>query len=115
MENLSKNRFLLGLVLAWVPWIPIIVGLCYAFRGISSTKATGLYAVAGGLAETFVLWGVITMVVSEVAAIIYLARAFSAGHGLRNFFAVFSIVLSGLMLVLVCLFIGGAVWWHAHP
>jgi hypothetical protein len=115
VDDLNKKRFLWGIALAWLPWLPIIVGLSYVLRGIWSTKATGLGVLIGGLAEAFVLWGVVTMVIAEIAAIVYLARAFSVGHGLRNFLAGFSVVVSGLMLVLVCLFIGGAVWWHAHP
>jgi biopolymer transport protein ExbB/TolQ len=114
VDDLNKKRFLLGILFAWAPWVPTIVGLRYAFRGISNTKATGLGVLIGWLAEAFVLWGAITMVIAEIAAIVYLARAFSAGHGLRNFLAAFSMLLSGLMLLFVCLFIGGAMWLRAH-
>jgi hypothetical protein len=103
VDDLNKKRFLLGIALAWVPWVPTAVGLSYAFAGISNTKATGLAAIAGGLAESFVLWGIITMVIAQVAAIVWLGKSFSSGHGWRNFVSVISIVLSGLMLVLVCI------------
>ena len=49
----GKNKFLWGLVLAWAPAIPVIIGMRNTFRGISETKATGLGAVAGGLAEAY--------------------------------------------------------------
>jgi len=62
MNDLATRRFLGGLLLAWVPWIPTLVGLGYAFRGISSQKATGVGAVAGGVAESLVLWGLLSMI-----------------------------------------------------
>lgn len=68
---------------------------------------------AGGLAESFVVWGVLAMVVAQVAAIVWLAKSFAPEHGLRNLVSVVSIVLSGLMLVLVCLFLA-AIWFSAH-
>lgn len=98
--------------MAWVPWVPTIAGLVYAFRGISNTKSNGIAVVAGGLAESFVLWGVITMVITQIAAIVWLGKSFSPAHGWRNVVSVISIVLSGLMLVLVCLFVASV--WFSH-
>jgi hypothetical protein len=40
--------------------------------------------VAGGLTETFLLFGLLVTVVFEVAAIILLVRAFERGHWLRS-------------------------------
>jgi len=55
MDEYTQDRprkwFRLGIAFAWVPSIPIIVDLLNSFRGISSQKATGFAAVAGGLAE----------------------------------------------------------------
>lgn len=114
MADENTKRFFIGVALAWAPWVPTVVGLAYAFRGISNTKATGLGAMAGGLAESFVLWGVIGMVVTQVAAIIWLGKSLSPEHWLRNLLSVSSIVLSGLMLILVCIFVG-SVWVLRHP
>jgi hypothetical protein len=108
----NTKRFLFGVVLTWVPWVPTAVGLAYAFRGISNTKATGIAVLAGGLAESFALWGIIAMVIAQVAAIVWLGKSFSPGQSLRNLISVISIVFSGLMLVLVCLFLGSV--WLAH-
>ena len=105
MEELQKKRFLWGVFLAWLPWIPTLIGLRYAFRGISEQKATGLGALAGGLAEMFVVWGIGTMIISQVAAIIWLCRAFSGEHWMRNVISALSICLSGLMLVVVVFFL----------
>ena len=57
MDELKQKRFLWGIALAWAPWVPTMIGLASAFRGISNTKATGLAAVAGGFTETYVLVG----------------------------------------------------------
>lgn len=51
--------FIWGNNLAWVVIVPFIFGLFNSFRGISEQKATGLGAVAGGLAEAYVTFGFI--------------------------------------------------------
>jgi hypothetical protein len=106
VDDPDRRRFLWGAALAWAPWVPTLIGLSYAFRGISTEKATGLGAVAGGLVEGFVLWGIATMIISQVAAIVILSRSFSREHWMRSLFSALSIGLSGLMLVLV----GGFFW-----
>lgn len=80
---------------------------------MSNTKAVGLAAVAVSLGEGFALWGVAAMVIAQVTAIVWLGKSFAPEHGWRNLVSVLSIVLSGLMLVLVCLFIG-AIWFLAQ-
>ena len=90
-----------------------MVGLGYVLRDISTTKATGLAAVAGGLVELFVVWGIGTMIISQVAAIIWLCKAFSREHWMRNIVSALSICLSGLILVIVCCFLGLA-WLQAR-
>jgi hypothetical protein len=96
-----------------VPWIPIVIGLRGLFRGLSSTKATGIAALAVGLGEAFALCGVVAMVIVQVAAIAWLGKSFSPEHGLRNLVSVCSIVVSGLMLVLVCIFVA-SMWYLLH-
>ena len=73
--------------------------------GISEQKATGLGAVAGGLAETYLTFGIIVTLVSELAAIVLLIRSFSRGHLRRSSVAVLSICWSILMLLLFALFV----------
>ncbi len=113
MDEIKKRRFLWGVALAWAPWVPTLVGIGYAFRGISEQKATGLGAIAGGLSELFVLYGVGAILVGQVAAIVLLIRAFSPGHWVRSLFSVLSICLSGLMLLLVGLFFWWS-WFQSH-
>jgi hypothetical protein len=110
VDELKKKRFLWGVGLAWAPSIPMLIGLGTAF---SEQKATGLGAVAGGLAEMFVVWGVAAMLVVQVAAIVLLSRAFSPGHWMRSLFSLSSICLSGLMLLLVGL-VFWLFWFQAH-
>jgi hypothetical protein len=91
------------MALAWMPSIPMMLGLAYAFRGIWNSKATGLAAVAGGLAETYVLVGLAATLICEVSAMTLLFRAFSRGHAVRSAFSVLSIGVSGLMILLFVL------------
>jgi len=113
VDDLKKKRFLWGVLLTWVPWIPTLMGLANAFQGIARGKATGLAVVAGGLAEIFITWGIGAMVIAQATAIILLFRAFERGHAMRSLFAVISICLSGLMLVLVGLFLWSS-WFLMH-
>ena len=100
-----KNRFLWGLVLAWAPAIPFIIGMSNTFRGISEDKATGLGAVAGGLAEAYLIFGLVATLAFQVGGIVLLSRSFSPGHGARTVFSAFSIGWSILTLLLLGLFL----------
>jgi hypothetical protein len=102
-DELKRKRFLWGAALAWAPWVPMMIGLSYAFVGINGSKATGLAAVAGGFAEMYVLVGIAATVICEVSAMALLFRAFSRGHAARSAFSVLSICISGLMMILFCL------------
>jgi hypothetical protein len=113
VDELKKKRFLWGVALAWVPWIPIAIGLGDALIGISRQKAIGIGAVAGGLTELFVVWGVGAILIAQVTALVFLSRAFSPGHWARSLFSVISICLSGLMLLLVGLFLWLS-WFQKH-
>ena len=119
MDDVSKRRLLWGALLAWSPWVPSLIGLGNAFRGISEQKATGLGAVAGGLSEIFILWGIGGVLIGQVVAIVLLSRTFSSGHWIRSLFAVLSIGLSVLTLLLVGIFVWfywfrGLSWFQAH-
>lgn len=104
---------MLGVVLAWVPWIPTLIGLINLFRGISSAKATGVAAVAGGIAESLVLWGLVSMVACQIAAIMWLVRSISRDRPMRNIASAVSICASAVTLLLMGLF----VWleWVRRP
>jgi len=104
-DALSKNRFLWGLLLAWAPWVPTVIGIGYMFVGLNNSKATGLAAVAGGMVELLVWWGIATLIISQVAAIVWLFRSFSGAHISRSLMAAVSIFASGLMLFLVFAFL----------
>jgi hypothetical protein len=90
-----------------------MIGLGSAFRGISNTKATGLAAVAGGFAETYVLVGLAATLICEVSAMALLFRAFSRGHGVRSALSVLSICMSGLMILVFCLSLW-LFWFESH-
>jgi hypothetical protein len=98
-DDPAKRRFLWGVLLAWTPFLFAAVPAVFnAFREISTQKATGLGAIAGGFAEAFAIFGLAATLAFEVSAIALLARAFSRGHPIRTFFSVLSICCSGLML-----------------
>ncbi|MFZ0774824.1 MAG: hypothetical protein WCA49_16800 [Candidatus Sulfotelmatobacter sp.] len=113
MDELKKKRFLWGVVLAWTPWVPILVGLSHTLLGISKQKATGIGAVAGGVTELFVVWGISAILIGQVTAIVLLLRAFSRENWIRSLFSALSIGLSGLMLLLVGLFLWLS-WFQKH-
>jgi hypothetical protein len=110
MDPVKKKRFLWGALLAWIPWLPTII----TFRGILADQATGLPTVAGTLAETFTLIGLLATVAFEVAAIMFLFRAFERGHRLRSLFSAFSICIGAVMLLLLGLFVWLS-WSRMHP
>jgi membrane-anchored protein YejM (alkaline phosphatase superfamily) len=95
----DKKRFAWGLGLAWVPvLVAIVPGLINAFRGVSQEKATGLAAVAGGYAEFLATFGLVAFVVSQVVAIVLLARGIKREQWGRSMVAVVSIVCSVVIL-----------------
>jgi|SRR5580704_12010551 hypothetical protein len=112
-DQIGRRRFRWGTALAWGPWVPTLIGLGYAFRGVGNSKATGLAAVAAGLAEIFVIWGVGAMFIGQVLAIVLLVRTFSSQRWMRTIFSLLSIAMSTLMLVLVGLFLWAA-WYESH-
>ena len=83
-DALSNKHFLWGLLLAWAPWVPTTIGLGYFFIGLNHSKATGLAVLVGGMVELLVWWGIATMIISQIAAIVWLFRSFSNAHILRN-------------------------------
>jgi hypothetical protein len=104
-DALNEKHFLWGLLLAWIPWVPTMIGVGYMFIGINNSKATGLAAVAGGMAELLVWWGVAAMFVSQIAAIVWLFRSLLSCAILRSTIAVVSITASGMTLLLLCTFL----------
>jgi hypothetical protein len=91
-DGLSHDRktksYFWGTVLTWVLPVPLIIGIFNSFRRISEQTATGLGAIAGGLAEGYVTFGLILGFVLPVATIVLLMRSFSSGHGMRTLFSI---------------------------
>ena len=102
-EGRVRRLFLYGIALAWLPLLPMIVGLANAFRGISNEKATGVGAVAGGFAEIGMIYFLLLAPICVVAAFICLARSLSHLHSLRKVFAIISlgwtIIVAGLFAI----------------
>lgn len=96
----NRRRFLYGLLLAWAPLLCLLPGLYSTFRGVSTQKATGLGAVAGGLTEFLVIVGLVALVVSQLFAIRLLAGELSRKQPMRTFVAVVSIGWGAFLLLL---------------
>ncbi len=96
-SSLISNRFLVGVLLAWIPVVIIVIpAFMEMFRGISDRRATGLGAVAGGLSEAFVTFGMVAFVVAEGIAVYLLIRSIGMGGTAQNVFAILTIGLSVL-------------------
>jgi hypothetical protein len=111
MNDPAKRRSVVGMFLAWAPLVPMVIGLGYAFRGISNTKATGLSAVAGGIGESLVLWGLVSMIACQVVAVVWLVRSISRAHFMRSLVSVASVCASAVILLLSGIFVWFA-WFH---
>ena len=107
--NLTHERkrkwFVWGTVLTCTLSIPLIGGLSNIFRSISAEKATGLAAVAGGLAEAYVTFGAILAFALPITAIFLLSRSFVRGHAARSLFSLLCICWNAVMLALAGLFL----------
>ena len=81
--------------------LPILIG----FAGFSRQKATGVAAVAGGLAEAFATFGILAALIFEIVAIALLVQTFSREHPARASVAVLSLGCSGLTIAILGLFL----------
>ena len=103
----KRRSFFWGAILTGTLSIPLIYSLFNLFRGIFAAKATGLSAVAGGLAEAYVTLGVLLSLALPVGAIVLLLRSFSAGPRIRALISVLCICACVLILALTGLFVWG--------
>jgi hypothetical protein len=101
----KRKWFIWGTVVSCTLSIPFVIAISNAFRGLSTEKATGLAAVAGGLVEAYVTFGVVLGFVMPIAAIFLLSRSLARGHGMRSLFSILCICWNALMLSLVGLFL----------
>lgn len=101
LEDAKSKRFLWGLLLAWGPFLLVILpGLLSAFRGISEQKAIGMGALGGIMAEGYATFGLILGFILQVCAIALLLRTFSKEHLARGLVSIISIGCSVFMLLL---------------
>ncbi|MCU1271760.1 MAG: hypothetical protein JWN74_3054 [Acidobacteriaceae bacterium] len=107
----KRKSFFWGTVLTGTLSIPFVIVFFNAFKGISAEKATGLAAMAGGLAEAYVTLGLLLSLVLPVGAIVLLVRSFSAGHQMRALFSLLCICACALILALAGLFVWGVFFY----
>jgi hypothetical protein len=94
-----RKWFFLGAVLAGVSSIPFFIVFFNFLRTLSPAKATGLAAVAGGLAEAYATFGLILTFVLPVIAIVLLSRSFSKGNLTHQVLPLLFILWSGFILL----------------
>jgi hypothetical protein len=104
-QERKRRWFVWGTVVSCTLSIPLIIGMSNVFNGIAKEKATGLAAVAGGLAEGYVTFGMVLAFAMPITAILLLSRSFARGHGLRSLFSLVCICWNALMLALAGLFL----------
>ena len=61
----DRKMFVWGVVLAWSPIALFMVGMVRAILAISRQRTSGLGAVAGGLSEVLVTYGLLTSFLSR--------------------------------------------------
>jgi hypothetical protein len=105
MDERTKKRFFWGVLLAWIPSLPLAYTLIGGLRDLSTSHATGLAAVAGGFVEAYLTLGVGLTLVFEVAAIVLLLRSFSRGQFMRSLLGIASLCCSVLILFLLGVFV----------
>jgi len=101
----KTKGFLWGTALTWALSVPFIIGILNSFRGISEQKATGLGAIAGGLADSYATFGLILVFLMPVVAIVLLSMSFSPGHWMRTLFSILYISWNALIV-----FAGLSLW-----
>ena len=102
----AVKTFTRGVLLTWVPFLLFMIPMfANAFRGINNSKATGVAAVAGGIAEGLVWFGLAAIVLTQIGAIFLLARTFNRGNFLRSLFSAISIISSLLLISFMALFV----------
>ena len=79
--------------------VPTAIGIINALAHIATQKQMGLGAVAGGFTEMLVTFGLVSIVGSQVAAMVMLLRTLSRSHPIRTVVATISICSSGLFLL----------------
>ncbi len=99
-NTISVDRFLLGILLAWVPIVIVIAPIFVSVFGeITNQKATGLGAVAGGLSEALLTFGIVAFVTTQIVAIVFLVRSIGSAETSQNIVAILTAGFSVLVLV----------------
>ena len=113
MQTVSDQatRYRWGIALAWVPLTLFYVfGFRNAFRGLGTSKATGLGAVAAGFLEGMAVLGTVSLIATQIVSIVLLTRTFSKATGSRAALSIATIGLSFFALALT----GSAIWLWFH-
>ena len=106
--DVRRKEFIWGVVLAWTPILAITLQVfVQVFSALTAAKTTGLGAVAGGLSQALVTFGLTVFVAAQIAAVVLLVRSFSRNDALRSIVSTASICFSLMALIVV----GISIWY----
>jgi len=112
-DNSNRRTFFWGVVLAWTPIALFVLGIVRAMLEISSQRTSGLGAVAGGLSEVLITYGLLVALASQILAVVLLVRAFTSQQSLkRKFFSAISICCACLVLLLCGVVLSKVMFWR---
>lgn len=106
-EERKRTLFLWGIAFSFIPLIPFSVGLLKFLEPMSEQKAIGVGAVAGGMADAYLVFGIILTVALPLAGIVLLVRSLSKAHRMRSALSLVCICWSALTVALAGLFAWG--------
>src|SRR6266568_8484989 len=108
MTGSSAPTLAKGLMFAWIPIVLILGTMFYnVFRALSPNKAMGLGAIAGGISEGLVVFGVVALIASECYGSYLLVRLLPNEQSFLKVVAIVSVVAS---MTFAFAFIAGVVW-----
>jgi hypothetical protein len=94
--------------------VPTAIGIIRAIADISSEKATGLAAVAGGVGEVVATFGLMVLFAAEIVGSVLLVRRSSRNHPIRTVVAIVSVFCGGLLPLVLGLFLWFAIVQHGR-
>lgn len=110
-ERWKSRNFRRGLLVVFPTLIPFVFGAVNALRSISATKATGMGAVAGGISEIGVTFGLLALIIFAAGGILFFVRGFVPGKRIRAVLSVLGIAWCGFVLVSTTLTIAFLVYF----
>ena len=107
MLQKDTRRFLLALLLAWTPFVAVMVPLVMwaATQTVYRSNSASLVAVANPKADLLTTMAAFGTLGLEIVAIVLLVRQISAKYPMRSALAVMSLCCSALMIAVASFYL----------